>query len=234
MRYINTITITIIKVKGLQLFRLTSLIELELGNRFSAFFTDKIRALRSELDKISPKSLLIPYQEQPSSCTLSKFEAVSLQDVKKSIMAAPSISCSLDPLPTSLLKKGIDVMLPYITSIINRSLELGEFPATLKHGRVTPLLKKSDLDHELLKNYRPISYLPFLGKVIERIVALQLKNHLVINNLYTETQSAYRAFQCTETVLLRVSNDINLALDNHDDVILVLLDLSSAFDTIDH
>ena len=92
-------------------------------------------------------------------------------------------------------------MLPCITSIINRSLEVGEFPATFKNGLVTPLLKKSDLDHEILKNYRPISNLPFLGKMIERVVAMQFKQHLVINN---------------------------------DDVVLVLLDLLSAFDTIDH
>ena len=149
-------------------------------------------------------------------------------------MSAPSKSCSMDPLPTCLLKKGIDVLLPCITSIINRSLEVREFPATFKHGLVTPLLKKSNLDHEILKNYRPISNLPFLGKMIERLVAMQFKQHLVINNLYTKTQSAYRAFHSTEIALLRVSNDINLALDNHDDVVLVLLDLSSAFDTIDH
>ena len=148
-------------------------------------------------------------------------------------MSAPSKSCSMDPLPTCLLKKGIDVLLPCITSIINRSLEVREFPATFKHGLVTPLLKKSDLDHEILKNYRPISNLPFLGKMIERLVAMQFKQHLVINNLYTKTWSAYCAYHSTETALLRVSNDINLALGNHD-VVLVLLDLSSAFDTIDH
>lgn len=124
-------------------------------------------------------------------------------------------------------------MLPCITSIINRSLEVGEFPATFKQGLVTPLLKKSDLDHEILKNYRPISNLPFLGKMIERVVAMQFKHHLVINNLYTKTQSAYRVYHSTETALLRVSSDINLALDNHD-VVLVLLHLLSAFDTIDH
>ena len=178
-------------------------------------------------------SLAIPYQEQPSSSTLSKFKAVSLQDVKQSVMEAPSKSCPLDPLPTSLLKKGIDVLLPCITSIINLSLEAGEFPATLKHGLETPLLKKSDLGHEILKNYRPISKLPFRGKMIERVVALQFKHHLVINNLYTKTQSAYRTYHSTEAALLRLSNNINLALNNHDDIVLVLLDLSSAFDTTD-
>ena len=87
-------------------------------------------------------------------------------------MAVPSKSCSLDPLLTSLLKKGIDVLLPCITSIINRSPGLGEFPVTCKHGLVTPLLKKSDLDHELLNNYHPISNLAFLGRVIEQIIAM--------------------------------------------------------------
>jgi len=62
---------------------------------------------------------------------------------------------------------------------------------------------------------------------------MQFKHHLVINNLYTKTQSAYRVYHSTETALLRVSSDINLALDNHD-VVLVLLHLLSAFDTIDH
>ncbi|KAK3748976.1 hypothetical protein QZH41_019097 [Actinostola sp. cb2023] len=99
---------------------------------------------------------------------------------------------------------------------------------------VKSVLKKNDVDPEVLKNYRPISNLPFLGKVIERIVAMQLKHYLVTNDLYTITQSAYRANHSTETAMLRVSNDINLALDNHNDVVLVMLDLSSAFDTIDH
>jgi len=192
---------SLFKVKG-SLTLPTHDSELVLANRFCAFFTDKISALRSELDTMPSRSLSIPYQEQPSSSTLSKFKAVSLQDVKQSVMAAPSKSCSLDPLPTSLLKKGIHVLLPCITSIINRSLEVGEFPATFKHGLVTPLLKKSDLDHEILKNYHPISNLPFLGKMIERVVAMQFKHRLLINNLYTKTQSAYRAYHSTKTALL--------------------------------
>lgn len=68
-----------------------------------------------------------------------------------------------------------------------------------------------------------------MGKIIERIVAIQLKYHL-----YTKTQSAYRTNHSTQTAFLRVSNGINLALDNHGDDVLLLLDLSSAFDTIDH
>ena len=63
---------------------------------------------------------------------------------------------------------------------------------------------------------------------------MQLKHHLVISDLYTDTQSGYRANHNTETAMPRVSNDINLALENHNYVVVVLLDLSSAFDIIDH
>ena len=153
--------------------------ELELADRFSALFTDKIKAVRSELDVVPPSSLSSPFHEQAPSCTLSAFEAVSSQVVRKSIMAAPSKSCSLDLLPTSLLKEVIDDLLPSITFIVNRSLESGEFPASLKHGLVTPSLKDSDLDHEVLENYRPISNLPFLGKVIECIVAMQCSSNTI-------------------------------------------------------
>lgn len=69
---------------------------------------------------------------------------------------------------------------------------------------------------------------------MERIVSIQLNQHLLVNDLYSTFQSAYRRYHSTETAMLRITNDINLALDNHDDVLLVLLDLSSAFDTIDH
>ena len=96
------------------------------------------------------------------------------------------------------------------------------------------LLKKPLLDPEELKNYRPISNLSFLSKTLERVVSLQLNEYLLTNNLHAKMQSAYRPHYSTETALLRVFNDINLALDQHNEVILVLLDLSSAFDTIDH
>ena len=105
------------------------------------------------------------------------------------------------------------------------SLQQGEFPSGLKHALVTPLLKKPLLNPEELKNYRPISNLSFLSKTLERVVSLQLNEYLLTNNLHAKVQSAYRPHYSTETGLLRVFNDINLALDQHNEVILVLLDL---------
>ena len=95
-------------------------------------------------------------------------------------------------------------------------------------------MKKPSLDKILLKNYRPISNLPFLSKILIKVVLHKLLSHLLENNLSNPFQSAYRAGHSTETVLLRIVNDILFALDNDNISVLPLLDLSAAFDTIDH
>ena len=104
----------------------------------------------------------------------------------------------------------------------------------LKISHIRPVIKKSSLDPEDLNNYRPISNLSFLSKVLEKIVALQITSYLAENNLCSKMQSAYKKNHSTETVILRVFNDINHAIDNQMEVVLILLDLSAAFDTIDH
>ena len=99
---------------------------------------------------------------------------------------------------------------------------------------VRPLLKKPSLDIEVLKNYRPVSNLPFISKVLEKVVATRLDRHLESNILHDSRQSAYRSGHSTETALLRVHHDIAAALDNNCHAVLVMLDLSAAFDVIDH
>lgn len=98
-----------------------------------------------------------------------------------------------------------------------------------KHGS-----SKEVLDPEDNNNFRPISNLSFLSKTLERIAAIQLDNHLTNHQLYAKMQSGYRKYHSTESALLKVFNDINTAIDNQHECVLVLLDLSAAFDTIDH
>ena len=99
---------------------------------------------------------------------------------------------------------------------------------------MSPLLKKSDLDFELEKNYRPVSNLKFISKTTERVACSFIVDHIKTHNLFSRVQSAYRSYHSTETALLSVQNDILRAVDKFGAVLLVLLDLSAAFDTIDH
>ena len=114
------------------------------------------------------------------------------------------------------------------------SLQSAKFPAKLKEALITSLLKKTNLDVEELKNFRPVSNLPYVGKIIERAAINQLQCYIDDNDLHTKYQCAYRCFHSVETATVRVTNDLLRAVDDHGEAVLVLLDLSAAFDTMDH
>ena len=204
----------------------------ELANRFAVFFTDKVCKIRDELPDLSRHQLNLP--TPALTCSLNVFSAVTESEVRKIIAKSPTKSCSLDPAPTWMVKDSVDELIPMVTILVNLSLQSANVPDSMKQALVTPLLKKDDLDPEVLKNYRPVSNLSFLSKVLERVVAARLTNYMTINQLHEPMQSAYRACHSTETALVRVQNDILRTLDQGGAAILVLLDLSAAFDTIDH
>ena len=95
-------------------------------------------------------------------------------------------------------------------------------------------MKKPTLDSTDLKNYRPISNLSFLSKLVEHIIANRLLTHFSSHDLLAKFQSVYRKFHSSETALVYVQNDILVALEAGYSTALLLLDLSAAFDTIDH
>jgi hypothetical protein len=124
------------------------------------------------------------------------------------------------------------VLLPTLTQIVNLSIQSSTVPSSLKTATVTPLLKKAQLDSEELKNYRPVSNLPYISKVIEKVIVQQVDSHMKENALYESHQSAYRKGHSTETALVKIIDDILCAVDEAHCVFLVLLDQSAAFDTI--
>ena len=113
-------------------------------------------------------------------------------------------------------------------------LTTGDFPISCKSSIVIPLIKKPGLDRQMLKKYRPVSNLYFLSKVIEKVISIRILGHILDNNIVDSFQSAYRAGHSCETALSRVYNDIVTTIGKGNGSFLVLLDLSAAFDTIDH
>ena len=106
--------------------------------------------------------------------------------------AAPSKTSQLDPVPTWLVKDMCGLLAPFQTLLFNRSLSTGCFPSEFKQAIVRPLLKKSRLDADDPKNYRPVSTLSFLSKLLERIVQRQLQAYLNNNDLSPDAYAAVR------------------------------------------
>jgi len=154
----------------------------------------------------------------------------SVQEVAALIRELPDKSCCLDPLPTAQLKAVDDVVAPFLTELFNRSLSTGSVPEMFKEAYILPRLKNSYMDPSDARSYRPISNLPVVSKLLERIVAKQLLTYLDTSQL----QSAYRPRNSTETAVTKVLSDVLSAIDNGSVAALVLLDLSAAFDTVDH
>jgi len=206
-----------------------------LASAFLQFFDDKITNLCARFTPLTPAlvhTLNLPPPVAPPP--LSDFQPATTLEVRNAILSSSNSTCSLDLIPTKLLKSCIDSLLSPITTIINLSLSEGTFPSSFKTAIVKPLLKKYSLPHDDLASYRPISNLNFISKILERVIHTRLTAHLHSFSSISPFQSAYRKFHSTETALLRIQNDLLLAIDKRKLSALVLLDLSAAFDTIDH
>ena len=201
-------------------------------NKFAHYFKQKVLTVRNQTGLSD--SMTFDYSCSILSKEFSSFVACSESEVKKIIMNSPTKSCGLDCLPTHIFKKYVDLFLPYLTGLINLCLATGHFPSLFKHAIITPLLKKVTGDRKEIYNYRPVSNLSFISKVLERIVAKQLLNHLETNCPLPVNQSGYRRYHSTETALLQVTMELFTAINNQEVSLLALLDMSAAFDCVDH
>ena len=174
----------------------------DLPDTFCQFFNNKIEQIRNYVDN---QSAYPPVFEPFTGSKFCDFEPVTEASMLELILKTASKSCNLDPIPTSLTQHYLDALVPVITKIINTSLINGIVPDCFKSAIVKPLLKKLGLDVNDLKNFRPVSNLPFLSKILEKVVLAQLEFHLSRNNLREVCQSAYRQNHSTETLLLCVT-----------------------------
>jgi len=140
----------------------------------------------------------------------------------------------MDFVPTLVLKKCVSVFSELIARLADLSFSEARFPSLFKRAMVTPLLKKRGLDAANPANYRPISNLNTISKILERLALARLRQHIVGSPNYNELQSAYRKYHSTESALLRVLNDVYENADNGRGTMFVALDLSAAFDTVEH
>ena len=144
-----------------------------------------------------------------------------------------SKTCAPDIMPTARLKEVLGTILPSLTHIVNKSLAQGEFYTNWKEALVKPLVKNRILGTTLI-NYRPVSNLQFISKIVEKVTLDQFTQHCNRNSLLPNYQSAYRQHHSCETSLVKLVNDILWAMEKQLVTVVVILDLSAAFDTVDH
>ena len=216
---------------------------LSLASSFNNYFIDKIENtqsyIRSELHQLQlvnrnmPKYNQVVASSDDFTC-LTQFRPSTLSELKEIIIDnTVKTTFGIDPLPSNVMMECIDSLMPSLLDLVNTSLRTGSIDG-VKYSFVKPLLKKVDLDCSKFSSYRPISNLSFISKLIERVVAKRLNDHMTLNNLHIDSQHGYKANHSTETLLVKFLNDILVAVDKNRGVVVLLIDLSSAFDTVQH
>ncbi len=157
-------------------------------------------------------------------------DANTLILIAKELNATNSIGS--DGISLRFLRDALCVIVPFFTCIINTSLVTGVFPESWKHALVVPLFKNGDPD--VVSNYRLVSIIPIVSKILEKIVAIQLSNYLENNNLFTASHHGFRPKLSTETALTTITDKLHENMDNKKFSMLILCDLSKAFNSVNH
>ena len=203
---------------------------LKLANDFNEFYINKIEKLRKSIPPCHGRGQIeIP---EFKGRKLSIFKPTTETEVKEIIKDFGIKTSPEDPIPADILKKVIEVAIPCLTQLVNKSLSEGSMEG-VKSSVLDPLLKKAGLDADTKKNYRPVNNLVFFSKLTERIVKKRLINHISENALQSHSQFGYKTHHSTETMMVGVVDDILKGFDNNQCTIMIFLDLSAAFDTID-
>jgi len=168
-----------------------------------------------------------------TSAVLSSWKPLQPDAIRQLILDSSSKSCELDLLPPFLVKEFLDELVPFLTILCNSSLVQGYVPALHKRAVVFPSIKRQGLDPGSPSNYRPISNLSFLSKLLEKCVSVQLVHYLDLHSLMPPLQSGFRKFHSTESLMVSLLADVFHAVDRGHVTLLSLYDIIAAFDTVD-
>ena len=196
-------------------------------------FVNKVNDIYKEIEKEDPCRALTPSPNFEGNL-LETFSPIDELELTETLSNLNKKECELDPIPVKLLMQCIPELGSILLFIVNSSLVTGKVPQALKEALVRPTAKDVNGDLDDYSNYRPISNLPLLSKIVEKCVQKQLCSHLDHHKLHAEFQSGYRSFHSCETATLSLYNDLLCLSDTKSKVILLLLDLSAAFDTVCH
>ena len=162
-----------------------------------------------------------------SSIYLQDCDCAEIKDIINELKNGKS-----SDIPIHVIKKSSEVIAPHLVKYFNKCLQEGHFPDELKTGRISPIYKKED--EQLLENYRPVSTLPVFGKILEKLIYSRLYSFLISKGIIYENQFGFRRGHSTSHALNYSVEHIQSLISNKQHVLGVFIDLSKAFDTIDH
>ena len=203
----------------------------QIANSFNRYFIEIGPSLAAKINAPPNKSFEM-YLNLPARNNLI-FQSVETKTVEEIICKLkPKSSCGIDRISNKLIKSINTEIKEILALIINQCLQTGIFPDKLKVARVLAIYKKGD--KQLLENYRPVSVLPSISKVFEKVIYNQLFNHFSKNKLFFNSQYGFRPQHSTELATLELIDRIVYDMEQNKIPLNIYIDLSKAFDTLNH
>ena len=204
-----------------------------IATEFNKYFISLASNLNSAVEDITPSDLSIPtfyeYLKSPKKDSIVMFDC---DNTEISTIIAELVNGKASDIPIKVIKRSSHVISPVLSKYYNILMQAGIFPDALKIGKITPIFKKGD--SELIENYRPISTLPVFGKIFEKVIYSRLYSFLTSQNTLYENQFGLRKSHSTSHAINYSVSHIKRELEKKNYVLGIFIDLSKAFDTIDH
>ena len=203
-----------------------------IANKFNEYFASIASKMNAEVDdgiKLEPLPNFTEFmpRQNPNSIFMAD---CNQEEISKIISELQNGKAS--DFPIRIIKKLSHVLCPVLENHFNHLMAVGTFPSVLKIGKISPIYKKDN--EELLQNYRPVSTLPIFGKIFEKIIYSRLYGFLASQGILHDSQFGFRKGHSTSHALNYSIHHIRQALKRGDHVLGIFIDLSKAFDTIDH